>query len=446
MGSLTVRGAVALRLAILFFAVPAVARAQSAELPERIDSDWVLAYEQAYSVEGLYVDEPPARSLAGEVRADLLSLTTAGRRFQERLPGKDPTIDVLMTTGFLGERISSPEGMTYAWSPESRRFASSAGGEYDIVFGALAQLTAAETYREHVFAGGRRVQGGWQTLLEMPDVPVPIQREIETRRFVIDMTEYQGLKDLRYAQELLQKLADAIDFATATGQFEPGQEITMQDVGRTGLIATLRALPGGGQYRVTRVGEPPVAVYGETEVRLDPNALRARMKADAEDALLKRPVYPPAMALAARYREGDDAMLLIDRAIRIWPDVMALRIQRLAMNANRLDIDALNADLDYVLARFPAAPLLLEIDVATRKGPLAAAPELRATIAVTMADIRPEVLNVQVMAYRELLAAGAVEEARRVRDRLIDRHPGYEPLIPSPEEAREEAGSGTPRP
>ncbi len=431
---LTIRGSIASQLLFLLIAAPALLNAQLAELPERLGTDWVLAYEQAYGIGGLYVDEPPLDTTAAKIREDLLTLTKAGRAFQERIPSKDPDAGILLSTGFLERRIVPPDGMEFVWSRDSRRFLSSAGREYDIVFGALAQFTAAESYRERVFNGGRRVQIGWQKLLEMEDVPALIQREIETRRFVIDMTEYQGLRDLQRTQELLRKLADAIEFATATGEFKPGQEITMQDVGRTGLIATLRALPLGGQYKVTRVGEPPVAVFGEVEIKLNPNAISDRMKSDAEDAWRKRPTYPPAMALAARYREGRDALSVLDQAIKVWPDVMALRIQRLSMNASRLDLAALNEDLDYVLARFPPAPLLLEIDVATRKGPLAVEPEFRSTIATTMADIRPEVLNVQLLAYRELVRANKFNEANRIRDRLLQRHPGYEPLIPTPEE------------
>ena len=60
------------------------------------------------------------------------------------------------------------------------------------------------------------------------------------------------------------------------------------------------------------------------------------------------------------------------------------------------------------------------------------------SIAVTMADIRPEVLNMQLLAYRELIRANRIEEAHRVRDRLLERHPGYEPLVPTPEDAMKE--------
>jgi len=163
---------------------------------------------------------------------------------------------------------------------------------------------------------------------------------------------------------------------------------------------------------------------------LDADAIAKRLKQDAEDALRKRPDYPPTMALAARHRDGTAGVALMEKAVATWPDVMALRIQRLAMNAERLNVEGLNRDLEYILARFPAAPLLLEIDVATRKGPLAVEPEFRSTIALAMADIRPEVLNVQLIAYRELVAAGRKDDARRVRSRMVEKQPGYETLIP----------------
>jgi len=430
----SLRGGVAQGLLVAFpLLCAAVAPAQVLDLPPRIDTEWVLKYEQAYGVAGLYVEEPApvAADRAGRVRADLLKLTKAGRQFAERVPTKEPTVETLVATGFLDAPIAPPDGATFAWSPETRRFLCSLGGEYDLTFGALAQLTAAEVYRKRVFDGGSRVMRAWSALEKMEGLPSSIPRELETRRFAIAMTDYQGMRDLERTQELLGQLADAIEFATATGTFKKGQAIEMQDVGRTGLISTLEALPHNGVYKVTTVGEPPVAVFGEVEVPFGPQAIARRMAADAEAALAKRPDYPPAMALAARHRGGAEGMALIDKAVATWPDTMALRVQRLAMNAERLNLEALNADLDYVLARFPAAPLLLEIDVATRKGPLASEPQFRSAIALAMADIRPEVLNMQLIAYRELLAAGRADEAARIRKRIVEKHPGYEPLIKS---------------
>lgn len=423
-------------LAALVLLLAAVrAPAQVLDLPPRIDVEWVLKYEQVYGVAGLYVDEPePADAdRAGKVRADLLKLTKAGRQFQKQLPGKEPTPQALLATGFIDAPVEPPEGAAFAWSPETRRFLCSLGGEHDLAVGAMAQLSAAEVYRTRVFAGGSRVLRAWSALEKLEGVPPTIAREIETRRYALAMTEYEGIRAIERTQALLRQLADAIEFATATGTFKPGQEITMQDVGRTGLIARLEALPRGGTYKVTKVGEPPVAVYGTLEFPLDENAVAKRLAQDAEEALAKRPDYPPAMAMAARHRAGDAGMAMIENAVATWPDVMALRIQRIAMNAERLRLEALNADLDYILARFPAAPLLLEIDVATRKGPLAAEPGFRSTIALAMADIRPELLNVQLLAYKELVAAGRKDDARRIRDRMVERHAGYDALIPEVE-------------
>jgi hypothetical protein len=131
----------------------------------------------------------------------------------------------------------------------------------------------------------------------------------------------------------------------------------------------------------------------------------------------------------------------LDKAIASWPDVPALRIQRIAIDARLQHVDKIAGDLEYLLRRFPAAPVCLEIDAATRKEALTQPGVFRSTLASALAEVRPEVLNLQVLAFKELVEAGDQEGAATIRDRMIARHPGYEPLLPDPYEKRAEPPS-----
>ncbi|MBI5154207.1 hypothetical protein HZA57_03135 [Candidatus Poribacteria bacterium] len=410
-------------------------------LPGRLDVKWILTYEQAWGVAGLYVDEPPSAEAdaPAQVREALLDLTLAARNYAERHPDESPTPGMLEKAGLLEKLVPPPEGAAFVWSPETKRFLCTLGGEYDLVAGALAQIEAAEDYRRTVAAGSSRLEANWQKLLDDPETPELIRREIETRQYALRSTQAKGVRDWARIQELLQQLSDAIELAVVSGQLDRGQPITMQDVGRTGLIDTLEALPRGAQYRVTVAGAKPSAMLGAMEIQLDPGGFHKMMRAEAQKAVIKRNDYAPAIAFLARYEEGPRALELMDEAITLWPDVPSLRVQRLAILAQSLRVEDFTPDLDYLLARFPAAPILLEVDMATRKGPLAHETGFRATIARMTADIRPEVLNLQLLALRELALDGQQMEAQRIRRRLLDRHPGYEPLMA-------EAPAGTPEP
>lgn len=426
-------------LAALLFALPLPAQEPAPDLPERLDIEWILRYEQSYGLAGLYVDEPPPPEgdLPARVRRDLLLLTRAAREYKKTFPQREPTTADLLSMGFVEDLFGPPEGTRYVYSENTGRFLCTAGGMLDLVTGAMLQLEAAEEYRRRVANTSLVVWQSWQKLAADPNAPELIRREIETRQFAVRHLDSGPVRAARRTQELLQQLSDAIEMATALGELEVGQQITMQDVGRTGLIDLLPALPLEGKYKVTKVGEPPVAVIGGIEVPLSPASVQDRLKADAEAKLKERPDYPPALSLAARYAEPEKSLELIERAVAAWPDVPALRVQRLATNAQLLNLDALTADLDYLLARFPATPILIEVDVATSKGLLRRDPNFRATIAETIASIRPEVLNAQLMALKALMDAEQSARAQAIYERLIERHPGYQPLLPEPEGGEE---------
>lgn len=394
-----------------------------------VPTEWILRYEQAYGFAGLYVPEPkPApNDRAGIQRDHLVALTLAARQLDDE--ATTPTLELLHERHLVPPAVAPPAGVRYLYNPGTGRFVSTEGGLADIVLGAMAQLQATEEYRRTVAYGSPALGRAWDVMLKDPQLPRAIGREIETRRYALSLENASMVRDARRTQELLQELNDAIQLAAAGGMLKPGQAITMPDVGRTGLIDFLEALPRGGKYQVTKVGEPPSALVNGKVVPLDPKAVNDALREETRRLAAQRPDYPPALALRARYEAPDEAARLLDEAIRLWPDAPALRLQRLATNAQRLDLDAANRDLNVLLAQFPAAPILIEIEAALVRPELGNDKRLRADVTSAMADVRPEVLPVQLMAIAARLDIGDVEGARALRARVAALHPGYEPLL-----------------
>jgi hypothetical protein len=259
-----------------------------------------------------------------------------------------------------------------------------------------------------------------------------VRHEIETRRFSISFHDSPLVRGATETQRLLRQLDDAIQLAVAGGLLDAATTITMQQVGRTGLIDMLPALPAGGRYVVERSDKPPHALFGDRRINLSPAALAEQIAAETRRIASDRPDYPPALALRARYEDPEAALATVTRAIELWPDVPALRIQRIALRSRLLRVEELPEDLDYLLARFPSTPILLEIDTATRQGALATEPTFRVGLALSLAELRPEVLPIQLLALRECLEHGDRRAAIRIYDRLVQRHPGYEQVVVNP--------------
>ncbi|MCB2154072.1 hypothetical protein KQI84_04250 [bacterium] len=403
--------------------------ATEVELPERIDSDWILIYEQAYGVEGLYLDEPPAGDdLPAQCRENLAMLTKAAATWG-MLHEDPPTVEALKAAERIEEAPQCPQGGTYTWNEDENRFDCTTGGSHSLVVGALRQLLGMELYEERVATAPLSVRKSWQIIYNDEKAPELLHREIETRMFALRYTDSAEIRQTMRIQSLLGELNAAIELATASELLEKDQEITMKDVGATGLIDRLEALPGQGRYRVSKVGEPPVAVYPDGDIPYSNQAIIDKMQELADGALEQYPDYPPALALRARYMDGEEALKGINKAIELWPDVPALHVQRLATNARLNRVKDFTPDLDYLLARFPAAPILLEIDSATRLGKVGLAPPIRASITTPMATVRPEILTVQLLAMKALSSANEQDQANALYKRLIKSHPGYEPLV-----------------
>ncbi|MEQ8818845.1 MAG: hypothetical protein RLY93_01275 [Sumerlaeia bacterium] len=425
---------------------PAPAQTPADDLPttstiERIERHWILAYEQGYGLPGLYIDPPaPAEDDAvGQVRAALIRMSRAARAYLRDNPDTIvPEVEALVEGGYLAQAPPVlPDGVRYVWSPKGRRFTTSTGGATDIVQSALNQLRSAELYRGRVARGSLNVGELWNIVLASPTAPPLLKGEAETRSYTVRMLNSEPMQRARLVQERLAELGEAIDLAVAAGKLAPGQDITMQDVARTGFIDRLLALPEGGEYSISRVGEPPVAVYGALRILLDETyPEREILRRIARRAVIDNPEYAPGRALLAR-TEPDPARALesMDQIVKEWPDVPAFRVQRLALNSQLGNLPAMNEDIAYLLTRFPAAPIVLEVDMATRTGPYAEDPRLRARLGLLIAEVRPMLLNAQLIGFQELAKAGAYQQADAIRQRLVDRHPGFEPLLPTAREA-----------
>lgn len=395
-----------------------------------VPTEWILRYEQAYGFAGLYVPEPkPApNDRAGIQREHLVELTLAARKLAVDTT-TTPTLELLRERKLIAATIAPPDGVQYVYNPSTRRFVSTDGGTADIVLGAMAQMQATEDFRHAVAYGTPALGRAWEAMLKDPKLPRAIGREIETRKYALSLEASPLVRDARKTQKLLQELDQAIKLATAGGMLKPGQAITMPDVGRTGLIDMLEALPRKGKYQVTKVGERPTALVNGKTVPLDPDAINQALRDETRRLAKERPDYPPALALRARYEGPDEAVRLLDEAVRLWPDAPALRLQRMATNAQRLDLDAANRDLNALMQFFPATPILLEIEAALVRPELGNDKRLRADITRAMADVRPEVLPLQLMAIAAQLDTGNAAEADAIRARMIAMHPGYEPLV-----------------
>ncbi len=400
---------------------------------QRVEPRWILRYEQAFGVNGLYVEEPPASPGDRDalIRQDLVALTLAGRRFRQQYPNEQPNATLLFVRDLIARKLQPPPGIEYVWSEGTSRFIANPPGDGagDIVVGAMAQIEAAEGYRRTVAMGSAELNRNWQVFINDRDTPELIRREIEIRRYAARQTQTEAIHLARRTQALLKELNDSIELAMASGALRAGQEIAMRDVGRTGLIDLLERLPLDGEYVVTRAGEPPKALIRGREIPFAPNSITTALRLQAEEALAANPDSPQALAVLARYAGEEEGLRLISRAIELWPDVPALRVQRIAMNASLDRYDELRDDLDMIVERFPAAPLLLEIDMATHRPGKPDANALRAALMGPLSEIRPEVLNLQIIAMKAFADGGDIAQARAVRQRVLDRHPGYEPLL-----------------
>lgn len=403
---------------------------ETVAVPSMVELPWLLGFEQAYGVFGLYITEPEQPDYQpAQVRKDLIFLTKLGRQFRAENPGKVPTLADLFSYGYLENIPTLPDGVEYIYLEDQERFVSNLGEEYGIVYGAMQQLAGAEAYRRRVEQGSNDADERLEQLARMDGAPELIKREVETRLFYRRFMEHDQIALMEDVQTLLAQLQRAITTGVESSYWGPEDPLTMELIGRTGLIDMLEALPKGGEYLVTTADKPPVAIYGEREIPADPSVLNSLVRRNITSYLKQYPDYPPALALQSKYLSPEEGFATITRAIELWPDVPALRVQRFAFNAQIMNTAAFQEDLDYLLARFPSTPILLELSGALSriKNPLMH--DWYVAFLTRSQQLRPEVLNFHLAALKVAKESGQYDAADQILAILVKENPGYEPLL-----------------
>jgi hypothetical protein len=198
------------------------------------------------------------------------------------------------------------------------------------------------------------------------------------------------------------------------------------------MFNSLGPVPDNVEFKITTAGSKATGTINGVPIVEGPIGPAVVRRSRAERLLKQRPDYPPAMAVAARYRAVPEAVTLLNRAIEIWPDVPGLRVERMAAEARRRNFAAWTPDLDFILRRFPAAPLLIEVDVAADNGRLSDAPTAHAEIIVMLADVRPDLLTHQLMAMKMLEKLNRMEDAATIHDRLVFANPSWRVALTRP--------------
>jgi len=399
---------------------------------EAIDLSWILAFEQAYGIHGLYISEPERPDDETlEIRRDLIHLTKMAWQYLESNPGKTPSISDLYVEGLLDSLPDLPDGVEYVYSTELNRFVSNLGEDYDIVNGAMLQLRESERYRRSAIGGSFKIDENLELLAQEENIPKPLQREIETRLFIREFMAHPQIELMRETQEKLRDLHTAILKGKEADLWEDGDTLTMQRIGETGLIEFLEALPAGGQYLLQPVPEPPIANFSARTVELDPLNLSRLIHRNASSYLENiQPDYPPALLIQASHSSDFAAGFeTMNRAIELWPEVPALRVQRVAMALQIMDDTYLGEDLFYTLNVFPSAPILLELISASSGSQNPTVQEWHDFIINQARTIRPTVLPVQITALKYAADQNNFELAKDVFNFIINQHPGYRPLL-----------------
>ncbi|MGF1571653.1 MAG: hypothetical protein ACFCU1_01110 [Sumerlaeia bacterium] len=401
------------------------------EPPAIIDTLWVLRFEQAYGIPGLYVVEPPAEEgdTNAVIRRELVTLTQQAWRFLQEHPNDTPTLEALLEKGYIESLPNLAAEAEFKWSDEAKSFVSNRGNEGNLIYGAFQQLKQAEEYRKRVTLGDQDSFDKLVALSERLQVPELIQQEVQARMFTKQQLEQHQVKLLQKVQQLLAQLSAAIQKGNEYGYFPEDQPLTMKLIGEFGLIDSLEALPNGGEYLLGKPNELPRAQYGERIISLSPAELPALLLRNVTVILQANPNFPPALALRARYSPPEQAWADINRAIELWPDCPAFRVQRTAMGFDAENTTYFQQDLDYLFSRFPSAPILLELTTASAGSQNPILQEWHRGIVEKTVEVRPEVLNLQLIRFKLAQDEQRQAAAAASWEYIIRRHPGYAPLL-----------------
>jgi hypothetical protein len=410
---------------------PTTSTVSSVPLHDRLDPKWVLLFEQAYGTAGLYVQEPlpqPGDTHA-EIRRELTSLTLLAWRWLEKNPGETPKLERLRDDGLFQEIPPHALERAYTWEPKLGVFSTTVHEEANLLHGAWQQLKFAEDYRRRVSVGDRDAFERLIAINSQVEIPQLLRHEVETRLFAKSQLEFEQVKLLRKVQELLAQLYAAQQKGLDYKYFKDDQQLTLKLVGEFGLIDTLEALPRGGEYVLGTPMDYPKAKFGERVITLSPTELPSLIRRNLNVVLEARPDYPPALAMKARYSASQEGWALINKAVAVWTDCPAFRVQRLAMGFELGRAEHFREDLDYLFTRFPAAPTLLEVIEASNGFPDATRQEWHRAIVEKAVEVRPEVLNFQLVLFALAQGEEDVSTRERVLQKLAVAQPGYPALL-----------------
>lgn len=416
--------------AALALAFAAGAVAQSAP-PPRMAQEAIARFEQAWGVAGMYVlelempDDPVSAS-----RVNLQRLQHAAQDLRAKNPRAEITTNTIVAAGLLPPLLPRLRGEFYLFDERAGRFISTAGRPVSLTDGAAVQLAANAELRKRMREPNALVFERWKSIQEDPKAPELLRREIEARRFLLEGWESPAAENAAACQANLRTIAEALEFLAVANGKKRGDPVTIREVADTGLLETMRQCPEKGTYAVSAIGKAPTCSHGGAHTYNDPAAIAAVRRAEIDKRYNEDPNYPPAMALRARVLPPEEGLALIDAAVARWNDVPLLRIERISHLARAGKFDRIGDDIDYLLLRFPAAPILFEIELA-----LVVAkpdPESEAEIAQLLADARPDLLSPQLRAIRAFTDAKRIGDAQRVYDRLVHNHVGYGDLLERP--------------
>jgi tetratricopeptide (TPR) repeat protein len=414
-----------LLLSILLLAV-STAGAQQA-LPAR----WLALFEQSYGSEGLYVVEVRPTDEGGAARLDLQIINAATQQWLVENGFQTPSLEALDAAGLIAE-VPVGRRADYTWSAERGFFVSQRGVSGSPMQGIVRLLSGNEEIRRRLINPDRFTRERWKKLYEDPAAPQMLKREILLREFMIDNHWFPEVLLYERSQEQLARINDAVRLYGLVNRLDSDSTVTFAMLRESQLFEPLGDVPENVEFSISTVGEKARGTINGVPIIDGASGPMLVRRNRAERLLKARPDFPPAIALAARYRDPAEAVRLLDQAIRLWPDVPGLRVERIGNEARRRNFAGWTRDLDFIVKNAPAAPLLIEIDMAAEAAGLRRNPETYAPIVLMLADVRPDLLTHQLLAIRLLTEIGRHEDAATVYDRLTFANPAWRVAIDRP--------------
>jgi hypothetical protein len=393
-----------------------------------VEQRWLALFEQSYGSEGLYVVEVAPKDEGGPTRLALQQVNASAAAWRRANPGKVPDLAIFTQEGKL-RSIPKDAWKTVFWDAEQELFSDKRGGVFTPAAGVVMMLRANEGLRQRLLQPDRFTRQRWKKLYWDPKAPELIRREILLREFMLDNHFFPEVLLYERTQAQQQKIADAVELFAIMNRKQPGDAVSFADLREAGAFGTLGTVPDNVAFTISTIGGAVEATINGVKVVDDAAGPRMLRRKRAEQRLAADRDFPPALALAARFEEPPQALLLLNKAISRWPDVPGLRVERLAAFARAGDFKSWQRDLDYLLKDFPAAPLLIEIELAGEHGRLSRSPEVWGDVILLLADVRPDLLTHQLVALREFEQTERENERRTVSDRLLVANPAWRIIL-----------------